>query len=283
MKKLFLSPVFILFFCSILNGQQGPKIYGHLKAYKTRTLLCGAEVNIYSNGELIGNMVTKSDGEFGFVLEPGFCYTISFNKNQFYSKCVEIDMSNYVSNIGWFEMSTDVDLIYAYDPNIDSLFLEPIGISQYNYKTDMMDWNYDYIEAIRGKYDSLAQIFDEQYVLNNLFNREDSVARSCIESNKNDFGIYSRMHEYCLERSKKKREVVDFKGISESTEPIYRNESTSLTNSAFDNIMKTGDALIKEQKYMEALELFEYALKKVPENSLLKKKIKRLMKLLDKE
>jgi len=129
--------------------------------------LTGAIVTLFKNGQQIQQIVTTSNGRFGFELPANAEYVISITKPGYVTKKFKINTANvpadraevggfnpFEPDVTLFEMPTTPEV----SKRVEAILAQPIAV--YQYIPGEKNFNYDekYTEAVQAKLAELAQL-----------------------------------------------------------------------------------------------------------------------------
>ncbi|MCC7303334.1 MAG: hypothetical protein IT233_11895 [Bacteroidia bacterium] len=166
----------IRFLCSLLFlfsatafGQWNYVVNGKVTANNEALNLEGAVVTLYKDGSQSGQVVTKKNGKYTFVLDPDHEYILSFTKAGFITKKIFISTKNVPpdrAKYGFSNQPIDVDLFeMPPDPNvvakINDLLSEPMGKFVYVPSAQDFDFDAKYAAEVKKKLKELLKIQED--------------------------------------------------------------------------------------------------------------------------
>ncbi len=273
LKKLSFRAVSLILLLLIISnafGQKKLSLFGSISDYGTKTDICGSEIIIYENGIILDNILSDRKGRFSLNIDLGSKYILSFNKPGFIPKCIEVDTRGAENSENPFSMVWEIDLIYSFEQ--DSLSISPmlIGRSYYDSNRDDLVWDHKMIEKFASVNRSNTDRLIENYIMLKPNNKIVDISKSCESKSELSNGLEESMHKFCLNYFQ-----IDIeKEFSELPDSVLINE----VGFTFEECLVHGDSLISIGEIEGAIIHYEKMLFRFPENSLIRKKLKRLAK-----
>lgn len=120
-------------------------LLGNKRSFPTR--LADVHIVIRSEGEIIEKKVNRASGFYSFVLSPGKRYSVSFEAEGFFSKCVDFNAIDapLEEQETSFKMFTDIMLFERIPIEDDSTFTKaPMAKCEFDQEKNRMVWDMDY-------------------------------------------------------------------------------------------------------------------------------------------
>lgn len=154
MNKLLLL-TFLFFVCNALYSQQQQKTTLDVKitsVEKMRQLLEYTTVIKYKN-EVLEDSILLEKGKYNIVLDTGNVYKIEFKKDSYVTKYIVLntkDAPNEVKKKS--KLKIDIGLFHSKENlKVDFLNTEPIGYARYDFVTEKMQWDKEYLKLMKSK------------------------------------------------------------------------------------------------------------------------------------
>lgn len=179
MKKLNLSLFFLFVATWCLAGNAKVLIYGYviegnvdqiLKSEKKAGTVNLEDVKIllFENGELIKEMNNRKTGFYSFILTAGSTYEITFERQGYISKKVQIQTKNLPDKDydEAFKMITDISLFPEMEgKDLTSFSKQVVAKCVYNAEKDRMMWDMAYAREAFGKFLELSGALKREAML----------------------------------------------------------------------------------------------------------------------
>lgn len=119
---------------------------------KMRQKLENTVVVVYKN-QLLQDSINLSDGKYKLALDTGYVYAVVFRKEGYVTKFIIIDTKEAPLNYNKkTKLKIDIGLFQAKEHlNVDFLLNEPIGYARYDFVTDKIEWDQEYLKLMKGK------------------------------------------------------------------------------------------------------------------------------------
>lgn len=150
-------------------------VHGAVKDTETMKKIEGVNITVMQNGKQFDQLTTTGSGKYEFELPLGFTYIISFSKDGFVTKKLEMNTKGIpVEDMaGGFQMSADMSL-FAYIEGFNTAILDqPIGKASFDPVRNSVDFDFDYTarmqEMINQEFERLKKLGDEMAKLRKEF------------------------------------------------------------------------------------------------------------------
>ncbi|MBE9467620.1 MAG: hypothetical protein IMY72_04770, partial [Bacteroidetes bacterium] len=168
--KIFRAISLFLFFTFnyfIINAQQPFVIYGRLKIESGN--IKDAKVVVKKNNKIVKNFDLPNSGKFEFELDFNSNYLLSFQKNGYVAKSINIitdvsdDILESTEKEPFEAFHFLVSLFKQYEGISTIVFNQPVGIIRYSKSLDDFDYDTDYTKTVLSKFKKVeAQIKQKQ-------------------------------------------------------------------------------------------------------------------------
>ena len=251
LKELF---ILFIFFISIFNvlKSQNPDYSIVLKGIAEETVYPAREVSVklYESDKVIKEIITKSDGKFEFQLDTGKNYVIVISKTGYLTKKLAFDTKVPNGMTAKWTNEFAVTMIKKCG-NVDiSALNDPIDKIKFHSRTESFKSDQEYSRKMFKKLDAiyyeLSNCHFEKY--NELLNKAEKAQKENRLSDAKEY--YQEATEMMPSEDyarKKMYEVID------------ELKESNLDNDSFERLKKEGDKLFAQEKFKEALEVYDKA------------------------
>lgn len=129
------------------------ELHGVVTEYFTGEPMKGVQVRMVKDGIERETVITKSNGEYEFVLDRGYVYLIWFYKDGWVTKHIRIDASGIppIPDVPFYDMDVQVSM-FEWVEGVDlGIFEEPLGLAEYVHSVRKLTWDIEYTELRRPK------------------------------------------------------------------------------------------------------------------------------------
>jgi len=146
--------LFALCYCNLLISQQ-QKTSLDVKitsVEKMRKLLENTTVIRYKN-DLIEDSIVLKKGRYKTILDTGNVYKIEFKKDSYVTKYIVLNTQDSPEDTKKkSRLKIDIGLFHSKkDLKVNFLKAEPIGYARYDFVTEKMQWDKEYLKLMKGK------------------------------------------------------------------------------------------------------------------------------------
>jgi|GEM_PF-6460639 hypothetical protein len=115
-------------------------------------------ITVYCDDEIIEQFFASADGDFDYVLNPGFVYTVIFSKSGYFEKQLVYDLKDNPDEELKANVVTNKVTLHENDESEEMTELSyiPAAKCQYNLETGEIIWDVEYQQKMNEKYYSLA-------------------------------------------------------------------------------------------------------------------------------
>lgn len=160
----FLFIIFMGFFQECEAQKFYIQISGEITNYFNGELIKGVEVKVESPNQ-VKTLMTKRNGLYGFRLDKGTYYHLTYSKEGMITKHIDIDGTTIPEfpDVPFYDMDVQMTMIDTI-PKFDfSLFRSPLGIASYKKSTRNMSWNNEYTDSVGYSLDSIMREYKKEY------------------------------------------------------------------------------------------------------------------------
>lgn len=149
-----------MFYGYVEEGQIESPSTDTKKRKKSAPKLSEVKMYVYSNEQIITNADVRETGFYAAVLPAGKKYHVVFEKEGYFCKSFELDCTDVrrPSDDMAIKCLVDVSLYKKIDDqDLLNLCKVPYAKAQFNSQTLQMEWDMDYTEKIKSKFELIAQ------------------------------------------------------------------------------------------------------------------------------
>lgn len=119
---------------------------------KMRKILPQTTVVLYRDNKKIDSVVLEK-GRYKVEIDTGYVYKIIFSKEGYVSKSIVVNTKDAPQKYKKrAKLKLDIGLFHQKEGlNVSFLRTEPIGYARYDFVSEKMEWDRDYLDKMKGK------------------------------------------------------------------------------------------------------------------------------------